>query len=135
MTETNYYILLEIDPSVKDVQAVVDVANKRISAWNKDVNHPRKGAKAKETVKAIKELIAKIREKPELLEIHAKEYIKEKAKEKQEHEKALREVASMLVIDNEIEEVSLNALVNQYKTSLGDRNLNSVQKQFTLHYG
>lgn len=111
--EKNYYKLLEIEPTVKDVNTIVSVAKKKISEWNAKVNGP-KGLMAQEMVRVFHQIINKITENPQILEQHAAEFIKLRAEEKREQEKAIRDSASMLVTNGEIDEAALDSLTKKY---------------------
>ena len=112
--ETNYYILLELDPSVRDINVIKSTAKTKISEWNKAVNNPNKKFLVAEKVALYKKIIKDMEEYPECLKEHAAAYKIIKEKEKQEAEKAIREASKVLVINGEIHGNDLNSLKKKY---------------------
>ena len=110
----NIFKELELDPKVKDVKTIVDAANKKISDWNKLANHPTKKLLIPTMVANFKAIIDEVSRNPQILDEHAKEFVKLQQEEKREQEKALRDAASMLVVNGEIDEKVLDNLTKQY---------------------
>ena len=109
----NIYIELEITPTIKDEKSIIDAANKKIKEWNSFVNHPKKKLLVKEKVKLYKDIISKIKE-PGVIEQHASEYKAIKKQERITQEKELREEASLLTANGEIESNHLTKLKQKY---------------------
>jgi hypothetical protein len=114
METENYYKLLEIEPTVRDVNVIVSTAKKRIAEWNAAVNHPTKKMRVKEMVTAFNKIIEDVTKNPQILEDHAAEFIKMQIEEKKEQEKAIKDSASMLVTNGKIYEAALDSLAKKY---------------------
>lgn len=112
--ETNYYILLELDPSVRDINIIKSTAKAKISEWNKAVNNPKKKFLVADKVALYNKIIKDIEGNPECLKEHAAAYRTIKEKQKQEAEKAIREAAKVLIINGEIHESDLKILTKEH---------------------
>jgi len=112
--ETNYYKLLELEPTVKDANTIVATANKKIAEWNSYVTNPKKKLLVPGMVASFKKIIEEVGKNPQILEKHAAEFIKLQIEEKREQEKAIRDSSSMLVVNGEIDEATLDSLVKKH---------------------
>jgi hypothetical protein len=112
----NYYILLELAPSVKDEATISRAITAKQQQWSSERNHPTKGTVAQQNLGKLVDiksvmLNAELRDKEAE---GAKKILLEK--EKETYEK-LRTAASILVKNGEIDENNLKALAKKHKLS------------------
>jgi len=90
MARENYYILLDLDPKVRDQLSIDDAIKKKKLAWAKLRNHPRQGTKAKQNLDSLPD-ITRVLGDPILRDAEATQaetiFIKDRAKQ----EKSLQE--------------------------------------------
>ena len=53
MPRENYYLLLELDPAIRDITSIVAAIEKKQSEWSRDRNHPTKARQAQTNLNLI----------------------------------------------------------------------------------
>jgi hypothetical protein len=109
----NYYILLELDPSVRDVAGIEKAIKEKQEQWSKERNHPSKGGLAKQGLDALKNIRAVLIDDPQARNEEAeaaKIILFEQEAEKYEE---LHRLASMDIEDGEISADKLSLLAKK----------------------
>jgi len=110
----NYYILLDLDPSVTDEAAINTAIIKKQQAWSADRNHPTKGNIAQQNLSKLAQ-IKSVMGDPSLRRQEAEEAKKLKIAQEQEKNKDLINAGSILVKNGEILESELESLLKKSK--------------------
>lgn len=110
----NYYILLELDPSIKDDATINAAISKKQSDWGFERNHPTKGIIAQQNLGKLSD-IRSVLLNPVLREKEAEEAKKVLVANEQEKNKDLITSGSILVKNGEISENDLKALLKKSK--------------------
>ncbi|MDR0537648.1 MAG: hypothetical protein LBH04_06370 [Tannerellaceae bacterium] len=110
----NYYILLELDPSVRDEASINKAITAKQQQWSSERNHPTKGNLAQQYLGKLSD-IKTVLLNPELRNTEAEEAKKILLVEKEEKNKKLKTAASILVKNGEIKENDLKALAKKFK--------------------
>jgi hypothetical protein len=114
MSRQNYYILLELDPSVKDEAGIENAIKKKQAQWSSERNNPTKAVLAKQNLEELKNIRAVLLDpqaRNEEAEAAKKEF---EAIEKEKTEK-LRRTAFIAVDNGEISAKDLSKLVQDFK--------------------
>lgn len=132
----NCYILLELDPSVKDEAGIREAIKAKQAQWSKERGHPTKGGSAQQNLQKLKNIEAVLLD-PKLRSEEAeaaKKILLEREREKYEE---LRKTAFIVVEDNKIAEQDLGRLAKQFKMPEGEivRILKvTVKKEEAINY-
>lgn len=110
----NYYILLELNPSIKDDATINAAITSKQQAWSSDRNHPTKGSIAQQNLGKLSD-IRSVLLNPDLREKEAEEAKKVLVAKEQEKNKDLITSGSILVKNGEISENDLKALLKKSK--------------------
>jgi len=110
----NYYILLELNPSIKDDATINAAITSKQQAWSSDRNHPTKGSIAQQNLGKLSD-IRSVLLNPEIREKESEEAKKVLVAKEQEKNKDLISFGSILVKNGEISENDLNALLKKSK--------------------
>ena len=110
----NYYILLELNPSIKDEATINAAITSKQQAWSLERNHPTKGSVAQQNLGKLSD-IKSVLLNPELREKEAEEAKKILITKEQEKNKDLITSGSILVKNGEISENDLKALLKKSK--------------------
>lgn len=110
----NYYILLELNPSIKDDATINAAITSKQQAWSSDRNHPTKGSIAQQNLGKLSD-IRSVLLNPELREKESEEAKKVLVAKEQEKNKDLITSGSILVKNGEISENDLKALLKKSK--------------------
>jgi hypothetical protein len=110
----NYYILLELDPSIRDDASIEKAIREKHLQWSSETNHPTKGGQANKNMKMLDD-IKKVLGIP-----HTRNEEAEAAKLilyelKNEKYKELHNQASIVIEDGEISGDQLSILAKQFK--------------------
>ena len=109
----NCYQVLELPPSEKDVAKIEAAAKTKMGKLNNDRN-PTRQQENQILVKQLSDFIKIIKEDPQVLAVHAKEYAQIAEKEKEEQKQAILTQAKFFV-NKEIDQVSLDSLIERFK--------------------
>jgi hypothetical protein len=110
----NYYILLELNPSIKDDATINAAISKKQSDWGFERNHPTKGTVAQQKLSKIPD-IKVVLLNPELRDKEAEEAKRILISIEQEKNKDLIAAGSWLVKNGEISKNELQALLKKPK--------------------
>jgi hypothetical protein len=58
MTRENYYLLLDLEPSVKDISRIGEAIAKKQAEWSRDRNHPTKARQAQKNLDLLQDIRA-----------------------------------------------------------------------------
>lgn len=112
----NYYLLLELDPSIKEEATINAAITAKRNQWSQEINHPTKGPKFKQNLSKVEEIKA-VMLNAQLREEEAGLARKEIIRIQQEKNKDLITAGSMLVKNGEISESDLKMLLGKPKFS------------------
>lgn len=110
----NYYILLELNPSIKDDASINAAITKKQQAWSLERNHPTKGSIAQQNLGKLSD-IRSVLLNPELRNKESEEAKRILVIKEQEKNKDLITSGSILVKNGEILENDLKALLRKSK--------------------
>ena len=110
----NYYILLGLNPSIKDEVKINEAITKAQSEWSFLGTHPSSGLLAKQNLSKIPDILTVLLN-PESREIESQEAKKILIEKEQAKNKDLILAGSFLVKNGEISEKDLNALLKKPK--------------------
>jgi len=109
----NYYILLELDPSVRDEIKVIAAIDAKQQQWSKEKNHPTKGNASQKNLGLLPD-IRKTLLNPSYRDAEAKAAQKNLLDEKVKNEKILKTAASVFVKNGSIKKDDLEKLAKNY---------------------
>ena len=112
----NYYILLELDPSVKDEASINKAITAKQQQWSAERNHPTKGVLAQQYLGKLSDIKA-LFANPERRNKEAEEAKQKLHEQAQEKYKKLQTAAAILIVNGEIAEKDLAALAKKFKLS------------------
>lgn len=115
-SDSNYYILLELDPSVRDEASINVAINTKQQQWSKDRNHPTKGNVSQQYLGKLPD-IKKVLSDPILRDVEADAAKNILDAEKAQNEKKMVIAASGLIKNGSIEEDELIKLIKKFKFS------------------
>ena len=113
MKRENYYILLELDPAVRDEASINDAIGNKAGQWSRDRNHPRKGTVAQKYLGMLPD-IKKVLLDPVTREAEADEALKILLDEKAKNESKLIMAAKGLIRNGVIKEDDLKTLAKKF---------------------
>ena len=109
----NYYILLELDPSVRDEASINDAISNKAGQWSRDRNHPRNGTVAQKYLAMLPD-IKKVLLNPVARNTEADAALKIILDKKAKNEKKLKVAAKGLVRNGSIKEDDLIKLAKTF---------------------
>jgi len=111
--EDNYYILLALDPSVRDETSINDAISEKAGQWSRDRNHPRKGTVAQKYLALLPD-IKKVLLNPVTRDAEADAALNVILAEKTKNENKLKVAAKGLVRNGSIKEDDLIILAKKF---------------------
>ena len=110
----NYYIILGLDPSVKDDASINKAIEDKRREWSRDINHPENGILARRNLQKINDM-QKTLSDPGQRDMEAEAAKKILQAQKRETHRKLREAASIVIEDGKIQEHGLSELAKRFK--------------------
>lgn len=112
MTRENFYILLELDPTISVEEKIKEVIYQKRKEWSAYRNHPTKGIQAVKNLRKISE-IERILLNPELRESEANKAKKILRQQQVARNKRIIEIGSFFVTNGEIKLTELEILLKK----------------------
>lgn len=110
----NYYILLGLDPSVRDEASIAKAIKNKQAEWSRDRNNPTKAVEAKRNMSKLKDIEIVLKD-PQKRNDEAENAKKIKLAEEKKNHETLRMRAFVVTENEEISELELSKLAKDFK--------------------
>ena len=121
MSQENYYLILEIDPSEKDLNKIRLAIDKMQSKWSKERNHPTKGRLAQNNLSLLGDIRRIMLEEIVLRDEMATAAKKIQADSKKKALQDLDETLEIFVPDGFIKEIQVKNIIDKFKGKFSEK--------------
>jgi len=134
MARDNYYILLDLDPSITDISIIEDRIKKKQREWSSQRNHPTLGNQMKNNLDQLKKIREIMLDDSSHRDIERKEAILLRQQQKQKADSDLTNLINSLVsIKGYISETEFQKLVKRFKPHFDDKEIRSrIEPHFQI---
>ena len=128
MPRENYYLLLELDPAIRDTTLIVAAIEKKQSEWSRDRNHPTKARQAQTNLNLISHIYKIMVEDLVTREIEAKDAEFENRKQKNKLINELLELITVLASPGFLLESQIVGISKQFQGKFSESEIRTLIK-------
>ena len=128
MPRENYYLLLELDPAIRDITSIVAAIEKKQSEWSRDRNHPTKARQAQTNLNLISHIHKIMVEDLVTREIEAKDAEFENRKQKNKLINELLELITVLAAPGFLLESQIVGISKQFQGKFSESEIRTFIK-------
>ena len=128
MPRENYYLLLELDPAIRDTTLIVAAIEKKQSEWSRDRNHPTKARQAQTNLNLISHIREIMVEDSFNREIEAKDAEFENRKQKNKSINELLELITVLASPGFLLESQIVGISKQFQGKFSESEIRTLIK-------
>ena len=123
MSQENYFLLLELDPSEKDLSRINKAIEKMQAKWSKDRNHPTKGRIAQKNLEQLDNIRKVMREDNSDRNEMARAAKAVETDNLKKVFQSLDELLAIFIPDGFINEIQLNDLFKKFKAQFSEKKI------------
>jgi formylglycine-generating enzyme required for sulfatase activity len=128
MPRENYYLLLELDPAIRDITSIVAAIEKKQSEWSRDRNHPTKARQAQTNLNLISHIHKLMVEDLVTREIEAKDAEFQNRKQKNKLINELLELITVLAAPGFLLESQIVGISKQFQGKFSESEIRTFIK-------